>query len=174
MRNSIKKKPFDNFNLKTIRKEASLVCDVYNQLSPIKLREKDLLNSFAKSFGYKTWDQIVSVNKSRRYYLPFSFHIRWHVVAIIKDLMQELPKHVEQNAFIIAVSLKELSVTSVKNIFQFDITCPIDGKTTLYWFTDNLNSPLKYLAESPKAAILRREGIFFKYFKTIWVVAISM
>ena len=98
MRNSIKKKPFDNFNLKTIRKEASLVCDVYNQLSPIKLREKDLLNSFAKSFGYKTWDQIVSVNKSRRYYLPFSFHIRWHVVAIIKDLMQELPKHVEQNA----------------------------------------------------------------------------
>lgn len=168
MRNSIKKKPFDNLNLKTIRKEASLVCDVYNQLSPIKLREKDLLNSFAKSFGYKTWDQIVSVNKSRRYYLPFSFHIRCHVVAIIKDLMQELPKHVEQNALIIAASLKELSVTSVKNIFQFDMTCPIDGKTTLYWFTDNLNSPLKYLAESPKAAILRREGIFFKYFNTLW------
>ena len=90
MRNSIKKKPFDNLNLKTIRKEASAVCDVYNQLSPIKLGEKELLNSFAKSFGYKSWEQIVSVNKSRRYYLPFSFYIRCHVVAIINHLMMEL------------------------------------------------------------------------------------
>ena len=168
MRNSIKKKPFDNLNLKTIRKEASAVCDVYNQLSPIRLREKELLNSFAKSFGYKTWEQIVSVNKSRRYYLPFSFYIRCHVVAIINHLMMELPKHVEQDALIIAVSLKELSVTNVRNIFKFETTYPLEGQCTLYWFTDNLNCPLKYLAESPRAALLRREGIFFKYFKTLW------
>lgn len=168
MYKSIKKKPFDNLNLKKIRKEASAVCDAYNQLSPIRLREKDLLNSFAKSFGYKTWEQIVSVNKSRRYYLPFSFYIRCHVVAIINHLMMELPKHVERDALIIAVSLKELSVTSVRNIFKFETTYPLEGQCTLYWFTDNLNCPLKYLAESPRAALLRREGISFKYFKTLW------
>lgn len=168
MQNSTKKKPFDNLNLRTIKKEVFEVCDVYNQLSTTKLREKELLSSFAKSFGYKTWEQIVSVNKSRRYYLPFSFHIRCHVTAIIKNLMQNLPPHIEQDTLITAVSLKELSVTTVKNIFQFNMTCPIEGKATLYWFTDNVSSPLKHLAESPKAAILRREGIFFKYFKTLW------
>ncbi|WP_032095630.1 MULTISPECIES: hypothetical protein [unclassified Alteromonas] len=168
MHNSIKKKPFDNLNLKTIRKEVSAVCEVYNQLSSIRLAEKDLLNSFAKSFGYKNWEQIVSVNKSRRYYLPFSFHFRCHVAAIIKNLIQELPKHVEQDILLIAASFNELSVTNVRNIFKFETNCPLDGECKLYWFTDNLNSPLKYLAESPRAAILRREGIFFKHFKILW------
>lgn len=159
----------DKENVQKIAVQATDVCNVFNQLSSESLSRTQLLNAFAKTFGYKSgWPELIVVNKSKRFYVPFSMSVCSHMRAIIKELSKYLPPYVDPEMLLVAVSFAELNVKRLDQHHKYQSAGELDLEKYVLWFTDNINTPLRHLAKSPSAALIEREGIRLKHFEILW------
>lgn len=160
---------FDKKNAQEIAKQASAVSAVYNQLSSESITKLELLDAFAKTFGYKSgWAQFISVNKSERFYVAFSMSVCSHMRAIASDLSRFLPSRVDPNLLLIAVSFTELNVRSLNQIYKVQSVSSFESNEFVLWFTNDTSTPLRHLAKSPSAAVIERQGIYLKHFEKMW------
>lgn len=160
---------FDSENAKQIALQASNVCVVYEQIANTPLVKLDLLNAFAKVFGYQSgWAELMAVNKSRRYYVSFSMAVCSHMRAIIAELSRFLPLHVDSNLLLIAVSFTELKISKPNRNIRCQSEIKSESGASVLWFNETNNAAFRNLAKSPSAALLEREGIHFKHLATLW------
>lgn len=160
---------FSRDNAEKISSQALDVCNVYNQLSKVPILREDILNAFAKAFGYESgWAEFMAVNKSTRYYISFSMSVCSHVRAFISEITKFLPTHFEAELFLVAVSYIELKVKTPSQYHRIHAIAAFEAGEFVMWFTKNLNTPLRYLSQSPCAALVERQGILFKFFEELW------
>jgi hypothetical protein len=160
---------FDKENAQKIANQATDICEVYNQLSGGSLTKLELLSSFAKVFGYKSgWSELMAVNKSKRFYIGFSMSVCSHMRAIIKELSKFLPSSVDAELLLVAVSFTELNVKNPNQLYKCQSVSQFELDEFVLWFTSDVNTPLKHLAQSPFAARLERQGIYLKHVERLW------
>lgn len=160
---------FDRKNAQNIAEQSADVCNVYNKLSDASLTKLELLNAIAQVFGYNSgWAELMAVNKSARFYISFSLSVCSHVRAIINQLSSFLPSHVKPDLLLTAVSYTELGVKNPEQFYKCQNEDIFELEDSVLWFTDNVNSSLKHLANSPSASLLTKQGIYFKHFKILW------
>lgn len=160
---------FDKANAQAISAQATDICNIFNQLSNEPIHKVDLLNAFAKVFGYKSgWPELMAVNKSTRFYVPFSISVCSHMRAIIKSLSKFLPLHVDPELLLVAVSFTELGVENLKDHHRYQSAGELDAEKYVLWFTKSIDTPQRHLAKSPSAALLERRGIRLEHFAILW------
>lgn len=159
---------FDYKNAIDISRDASQICLLYTELTNQSLEKIVLLDALAKVFGYTGWGHLSAVNKSERFYLPFSLAVYSHVKAIKLQLINTLPFEIDCEKFLVAVSLAELRVKSLNELQKIYATSVFESGKFVAWFTKNITLPERHLAQSPQAAIIRREGIYLKDFQKLW------
>ena len=110
--------PFCSDNLKKIKREASEIQKLLTQSSFFSnlnadFSVGDLLKGFAAATGYSSWGAVISKNKQKRAYLPFSLH-NYRDVKYFGSIIAEHIR-VPQNELLIAVSLIQLGANAEKN-----------------------------------------------------------